>query len=359
MRGKRVIVTGGAGFIGSHLAQELARENEVIILDDLSTGKKENIRALINPSSHSDSSRDSSPITHHPLRLPTNSTNSITPQTGGVQFIQGSIIDLPLLHQLFDGVDCVFHLAAHPNVVESIQEPLKTNEVNITGTLNVLLAARDRKVKKVVYASSSAIYGDAPTPNVETMLANLTSPYALTKLVGEYYCHVFTQIYDLPTVSLRYFNVYGPRQDSNSDYAAVIPKFIDRILTNQPPIIYGDGEQTRDFIFVEDVVKANILAAEQDVAGEAINIACGQNTSINQLADKLIAMLGKKLKPVYTEPQPGDIKYSVADVSKSEKLLGFKPEYTLEKGLPETILSLRGASRAKRENATKQSPLSQ
>jgi len=305
MRGKKVIVTGGAGFIGSHLAQELARENEVTILDDFSSGKAENISEFCD--------------------MP------------NVRVVEGSILNLPLLHQLFDGVDYVFHLAADPNVAQSIQKPLKTNEVNITGTLNVLLAARDREVKKVVYASSSAIYGDAPTPNVETMFANPTSPYALTKLVGEHYCRVFTRIYNLPTVSLRYFNVYGPRQDSNSDYAAVIPKFIHRILTNEPPIIYGDGEQTRDFIFVADVVRANILAAEQDVAGEAINIGCGQSASINQLADKLIMVLGKKLKPVYTEPQPGDIKYSAADVSRSSKLLGFKPEYSLQKGLPGTI----------------------
>ena len=310
MRRQRVIVTGGAGFIGSHLAQELAKENEVIILDDFSSGKAENVSEL--------------------SKMP------------NVRVVKEAILNLPLLHQLFDGIDYVFHLAADPSVAGSIANPLKTNEVNITGTLNVLLAARDGKVKKVIYASSSAIYGDAPIPNVETMIPNLGSPYALTKLAGEYYCQLFTEIYGLPTVSLRYFNVYGPGQDADSDYAAVIPKFIHRILTNQPPIIYGDGEQTRDFIFVEDVIKATILAAEQHVQGEAINIACGKNTSINQLANGLIAMLGKNLSPEYTEPQPGDIKYSVADISKAEKLLGSKPGYNLEEGLPATIAYFEG-----------------
>lgn len=305
MKGKRVVVTGGAGFIGSYLAQELAKENRVIILDDFSSGKTENISELFG--------------------MP------------NVKVIRGTILNLPLLHELFDGIDYVFHLAADANVFESVKDPLKTNEVNITGTLNVLIAARDSKAKKMVYASSSAVYGNAPTPNKETMIPNPTSPYALTKLAGEYYCQLFSQIYGLPTVSLRYFNVYGPKQDANSDYAAVIPKFIHRILTNQPPIIFGDGEQTRDFIFVEDVVKASISAAEQDVNGEAINIACGKNISVNKLADKLIAVLGKELKPSYTEPQPGDIKYSVADISKCQELLGFKPKWGLEEGLLRTI----------------------
>jgi len=305
MEGRRIVVSGGAGFIGSNLAQELAKENEVIILDDFSSGKAENISEL--------------------SKMPK------------VRVVKGTILDFPLLPQLFDGVDYVFHLAAESNVIESVENPLKTNEVNITGTLNVLLAARDRRVKKVVYASSSAIYGDAPLPHVETMIPNLTSPYALTKIASECYCQIFTQIYGLPTVSLRYFNVYGPRQDSNSDYAAVIPKFIHRILANQPPVIYGDGEQTRDFIFVADVAKATILAAERDVKGEAINIACGKNISVNGLADKLIMALGKSLKPLYADPQPGDIKYSVADISKSQNLLDFAPEWSLEEGLPRTI----------------------
>ena len=305
MEGKQVVITGGAGFIGSHLAQELAKENEVIILDDFSSGKAENISEF--------------------SEMP------------NVKVVKGTILNLPLLHQLFDGIDYVFHLAADPSVVGSIANPAKTNEVNVTGTLNVLLVAKDRKVKKVIYASSSAIYGDAPIPNVEAMILKPTSPYALTKLTGEYYCQLFSQIYGLPAVSLRYFNVYGPRQDANSDYAAVIPKFIHRILANQAPVIYGDGQQTRDFIFVEDVARATISAAEADVQEGAINIACGQNTSINQLADKLIIALGKNLKPLYTDPQPGDIKYSVADISKAEHLLGFKPQCSLEEGLPQTI----------------------
>jgi UDP-glucose 4-epimerase len=308
---KKVVITGGAGFIGSHLAQELAKENEVIILDDFSSGKAKNISGLRG--------------------IP------------NVKVVKETILNLPVLHQLFNSIDYVFHLAADPSVVGSIEEPLRTNEVNVTGTLNVLLAARDRKVKKVIYASSSAVYADAPVPNAETMIPNPTSPYALTKLVGEHYCRIFTQIYGLPTLSLRYFNVYGPRQDTSSDYAAVIPRFIHRILTNQPPIVYGDGEQTRDFIFVGDVVEASILAAEQDVVGEVINIACGMSTSISHLADKLITMLGKNLKPSYIDPQPGDIKYSVAEVSKGQGLLGFKPQYSLEEGLSRTIAFFKKA----------------
>jgi len=305
VRERRLVVTGGAGFIGSHLAQRLAEDNEVIILDDFSTGKPQNILEI--------------------SQLP------------NVRVVRGSLLDLALLHEAFESVDYVFHLAADPNVVESVENPLRTNEVNITGTLNTLVAARDTKVKKVVYASSSAVYGNASGPNTETMRPDLSSPYALTKLTGEYYCQVFSKIYGLSTVSLRYFNVYGPRQDANSDYAAVIPKFIHRLLKNQPPIIYGDGEQTRDFIFVADVVQGTILAAEQDLQGQAVNIASGESLSINQLADKLIVTMGRNVKPVYAEPQPGDVKQSLADISKARSLISFKPAYSLECGLAETI----------------------
>jgi len=262
---KKVIVTGGAGFIGSHLTELLlSRGYHVIIIDDFSTGKMANIEPLL--------------------------------KSMKVDFIQGSITELPLLQNLFQGVDFVFHQAALSSVPRSIEDPLSTNKVNITGTLNVLLAARDNNVKKVIYASSSSVYGDTPTlPKREDMVSNPQSPYALTKLVGEYYCHIFHQIYDLPTICLRYFNVYGPRQDSNSQYAAVIPIFIARVSQNKPPIIYGDGEQTRDFTFIKDVIQANIIGAESDACG-VFNIGRGENITINDLAKTITRIMGKDLQ---------------------------------------------------------------
>ena len=301
---KRVVVTGGAGFIGSNLAKRLARDSEVIIVDDLSTGSTENIEGLI--------------------------------QEEKVRFVNGSIADLPLLSELFQGVDCVFHQAALPSVPRSVKYPLACHEVNATGTLNVLLAARDSGVKKVIYASSSSVYGDIATlPKSEDMTPNPQSPYAVSKLVGEYYCSVFHRIYGLPTACLRYFNVYGPGQDPNSQYSAVIPRFINRILEGNPPIIYGDGEQTRDFTFINDVVEANILAAKNNISG-VFNISTGQRITINNLAATIARFIGKKLEPIYQEPRAGDIKHSLADISKAQGI-GYKPGYTLDSGLKETI----------------------
>jgi len=315
-----VVVTGGAGFIGSHLSEELARRGyHVIILDDLSTGKKENIAPLLNS---------------------TNSTNSITQQTGGVEFIPGTVGDLPVLQKLFRGVDFVFHLAAIPSVPRSIENPLATHEANITGTLNVLLASRDNDVKKVIYASSSSVYGDTPTlPKKEDMLSNPQSPYAVTKLAGEYYCQVFHQVYALPTICLRYFNVYGPGQDPNSQYAAVIPRFISRVSHGEPPIIFGDGEQTRDFTFVRDAVEANILAARGDATG-VFNVGTGTRVSINKLAKLVISLIGRSTEPIYQKPRPGDVGHSLADISRTREL-GYNPRYSLEQGLRETINSLQ------------------
>ena len=313
MKAKRTVVTGGAGFIGSHIAEELAKENEVVIIDDFSTGKRGNI---MSPGEGE----------------------------GDVEVVEGSITDLALLERLFEGVDYVFHQAADPNVQGSIDDPLKTNEVNIKGTLNVLAAARANNVKKVVYAASSAVYGDTTViPNVETLKPEPTSPYAITKLVGEYYCNIFYDVYGLPTTSLRYFNVYGPRQDPKSDYAAVIPRFISRILRNEPPMIYGDGEQTRDFIFVEDVVGANILAAEKKRAnGEIINIGSAKRISINELAEKIMGQFEKNSRPIHIEPLPGDVRHSVADVEKAKELLGFVARYSLDVGLSKTINYFKG-----------------
>lgn len=306
-----MVVTGGAGFIGSHVAQELAKRGyQVIIIDDLSTGRKENIEELIG--------------------------GLLTKEVREIQFVQGSITDLPLLKKLFQGVDCVFHLAAIPSVPRSLENPLACHEVNITGTLNVLLAAKDNGVKKVIYASSSSVYGDTPTlPKTEDMLPIPQSPYAVAKLCGEYYCQVFEQVYDLPAVCLRYFNVYGPRQDPDSEYAAVIPKFIRRALSGKPPIIFGDGEQTRDFTYVKDAVKATILAAETEVTG-VYNVGSGNRITINELAKLILSLIGRDLQPILQEPRPGDIRHSLADISKM-KALGYNPNYSLREGLKETI----------------------
>ena len=308
MNSKVVIVTGGAGFIGSHLIEELVRRDyQVIIIDDLSTGRKENIEELIGE-----------------------------PLTGEVQFAQGSITDLPLLQKLFQGVDCIFHLAAIPSVPRSLENPLACHEVNITGTLNVLLAAKDSRVKKVIYASSSSVYGDTPTlPKTEGMLPTPQSPYAVTKLCGEYYCRVFEQVYDLPTVCLRYFNVYGPKQDPGSEYAAVIPKFMRRALDGNPPVIFGDGKQTRDFTYVRDTVKATILAAETEARG-VYNVGSGNRTTINELAKLILSLIGSHLEPIHQEPRPGDVRHSLADISKI-KALDYNPDYSLREGLEETI----------------------
>ena len=307
---KKVIVTGGAGFIGSHLAEELARQGYyTIIVDDLSAGKMENIEELL--------------------------------KNNNVEFIKGSVTDQPLLQKVFKDAQYVFHQAALPGVPRSIDSPQSSHEVNLTGTLDVLLAARDNHVYKVIYASSSSVYGDTPTlPKREDMAPTPLSPYAVTKLAGEYYCRVFHQVYGLASVCLRYFNVYGPKQDPNSQYAAVIPFFIRRTHEGEPPIIFGDGEQTRDFTFVKDVVEANILAAQSDAYG-VFNISRGERITVNQLANLVIELVGNKVKAIYQEPRAGDIKHSLADISKA-KAFGYEPRYDLEAGLAETIRWFNG-----------------
>ncbi|MFC1912145.1 SDR family oxidoreductase [Chloroflexota bacterium] len=313
MIGKKVVVTGGAGFIGSNLAEELAKRGYyVVILDDLCTGKRENIELLIKQEY--------------------------------VEFIQGSITNLSLLHQVFKDVQYVFHQAAIPSVPRSIENPQATHEVNMTGTLNVLLAARDSNVRKVVYASSSSAYGDTPTlPKREDMSPNPQSPYAVTKLTGECYCHVFQKVYALNTICLRYFNVYGARQDPNSQYAAVIPKFISMVMRGSPPIIFGDGEQTRDFTFIKDVIEANILAAESEFSG-VFNIGRGENISINSLANLIINLTGNNMRAVHKEPRVGDVKDSLADISRA-RAFGYKPKWSLEEGLKEIIRSFQNETK--------------
>lgn len=305
MKDKKIVITGGAGFIGSNMARTLSKENKVTVIDDLSTGYIKNIQGFID--------------------------------SNAIGFVKGSITDLDLLQEIFKDVDYVFHEAAIPSVPRSIKDPISSNFVNVNGTLNVLVAARDNNVKKIVYASSSSVYGDTPTlPKKEDMKTRPLSPYAVGKLTGEYYCQVFNKIYSLPTVSLRYFNVYGPRQDPLSEYAAVIPKFITCILNEESPIIYGDGEQTRDFTFIEDVVQANILAAESDATG-VFNIACGKRISINDLVHSIRVITEKDIEPVYNDPRPGDIVHSLADISKAKEQFHFNPKFTMDNGLEATV----------------------
>jgi UDP-glucose 4-epimerase len=301
------VITGGAGFIGSHIAEALAESHSVIVIDDFSKGKAENLNGL--PDS--------------------------------VQLIQGSITDLPLLEKAFEDADGVFHLGAIASVVQSVYNPLATHEANITGTLNILLAARDCGVRKVVFSSTSAVYGNEPVlPKREDMVPVPLSPYAVSKLAGEYYCKVFSELFHVETVSLRYFNVFGPRQDPNSDYSAVIPKFISRLLDDKPPIIFGDGKQTRDFIYVKDVVRANILAMQSPATG-IFNIGSGERIDLNKLSFILAEMMNVNLSPVYEKPRDGDIRDSLADISHARKSLGFSPQYTLKAGLVDTIESFQ------------------
>jgi len=299
----KYIVTGGAGFIGSHIVEALAGAHDVVVIDNYSSGKQENLSIF----------------------------------SDNVNCIQGSITDLPLLKNAFFGAEGIFHLAAIASVARSVDNPVATHETNLTGTLNVLLAARDCEVKKVVFSSSSAVYGDEPTlPKREDMHPVPLSPYAVSKLAGEYYCNVFSELFGLKTVSLRYFNVFGPRQDPQSEYAAVIPKFITRLLDNQPPLIFGDGNQTRDFVYVKDVVQANLLAMQSTKTG-TFNIGSGQKIDLNSLAGDLARIMEVHLPPVYREPRSGDIRDSVSDITAVKKALGYKAVYSLDKGLAETI----------------------
>lgn len=291
------------GFIGSHLTEKLLEENKVTVIDNESTGKIENIKHLLN---------------HKNLTV-----------------IKGSIVELNLT-EIFKENDYVFHLAAIPSVPRSVKDPFNSNDSNVTGTLNVLIAARDTGIKKVIFSSSSSVYGDTPTlPKREDMPVNPMSPYAITKVTGEMYCRVFQELYRLPTVNLRYFNVFGPRQDPNSQYAAVIPKFITAIMNDESPVIYGDGEQSRDFTFVKNVVDANILSCESKKTG-TFNIACGRRITINQLVDYINEILGKEIKSVYADPRPGDIKHSLADISRARDF-GYNPDDKFKEELKKTI----------------------
>ncbi len=304
----RALVTGGGGFIGSHLAEALLKKgHRVRILDDFSTGKRENL--------------------------------TFRNHTPSLDIVEGDIRDLVLCQKAMEGVDYVFHQAALPSVQRSVEDPLGSNAVNVGGTLNVLLAARDAKVKRVMYASSSSIYGDTPTlPKKEDMSPTPLSPYALQKYTGEQYCRLFSQLYGLETVSLRYFNVFGPRQDPNSVYSAVIPRFIEALLHRRSPIVYGDGEQSRDFTYIDNVVQANVLAmSAQGLQGEIVNIACGQRISLNQLLGILKQFIPSERPAVYEEARPGDVRHSLADISKAKDCLRYEPIASIETGLKRTV----------------------
>ena len=304
--GKHFVIIGGAGFIGSNTILELVKNNnEVIAIDNLSTG---NMRNLSEVGSQ-------------------------------IRFVNGDIRDLELLKEQIKDADYVLHYAALASVPQSIKDPIAANQNNIDGTLNVLMAARDTGVKRVVCISSSAVYGNSPVlPKREDMKPEPLTPYALTKLVGEQYCKLFYDLYGLETVSLRYFNVFGPHQDENSQYAAVIPKFITAMLKNEQPTIYGDGEQSRDFTYVQDTIEATLLACSvKAAAGKVFNIAGGKAITLNELVEKLNAILNSEIKPKYTQVRSGDIKHSIADISRAQKVIGFKPKYDFEYGLKKTI----------------------
>jgi UDP-glucose 4-epimerase len=306
IEGKRVCVTGGCGFIGSNIAEVLAKKNDVVVIDNLLTGHRSNIDGI------------------------------------ECKFIEASINNTEKLKEAFSGVDYVFHEAALPSVPRSVEDPMPSNLNNVEGTLNVLLMARKCNVKKAVFASSSSIYGDTPTlPKEETMAPSPQSPYAVTKMAAEQYFRVFWRNYKLPTAALRYFNVFGPRQDPNSQYAAVIPKFIQLAKDDKKLVVYGDGEQTRDFTFVLDVVQANLRAAvDTGSNGEVFNIARQERISLNDLAKMVFDQLGKKGQIDYQPERAGDIKHSLADITKAKKLLGYKPEYTIAQGIERTIASM-------------------
>jgi nucleoside-diphosphate-sugar epimerase len=303
------LVTGGAGFIGSNIVEELlTRGEKVRILDNFSTGKRENLM----------------PFSDNP----------------NLEVIEGDLRSFHIVREAVKGVDFVLHQGALPSVPRSIKDPITTNDVNINGTLNVLEASKEFGVKRVVYASSSSVYGNNETlPKVETMPVMPLSPYAVTKYAGERYCQVFYQMYGLETVCLRYFNVFGPRQDPTSQYSAVIPKFIRMMKEGKRPVIYGDGLQSRDFTYVSNNVEANLLACKtKGVAGEVFNIACGERFTLNELTELINKILRSDIKPVLEKERRGDVKHSLASITKAESLLNFNVSINFRKGLEKLIM---------------------
>jgi nucleoside-diphosphate-sugar epimerase len=301
----RYLVTGGAGFIGSNIVDELIRRgHHVVVLDDLSSGKEENLAAVRSK----------------------------------IDFRSGTITNLSDVQSACKGVDYVIHLAARTSVPKSVQDPIETNFVNIDGTLNVLVAARDAKARRFVFAASSAAYGETPTlPKVETMRPDPISPYGLTKFVGELYAQVFGRVYGLENACMRYFNVFGPRQDPTSQYSGVLSRFMLAILHGEPPTIFGDGEQTRDFTYIDNIVDVTLRACEgKDASGQVFNGGTGVRISLNEVVKLMGKITGKNIQPQYEPPRSGDIRDSQADISLSRKVLGYEPLVHFEKGLKQT-----------------------
>lgn len=306
------LVTGGAGFIGSHIARALVRTGaRVCVLDDFSSGRAANLDGI----------------------------------AGEIEVIDGNLRDAATVARAVAGTEVVYHQGAVPSVPRSVADPRTTLDVGITGTLNVLLAARDAGARRVVFASSSSVYGDTPVmPKREDMTPKPLSPYAISKLSAEQLCGVFTRLYGLETVALRYFNVFGPNQDPASPYAAVIPKFIAAVASGERPVIFGDGEQSRDFTYIDNVVDANLRAASApDAAGQVFNIASGRAITVNRMLELVGELLGKPAEATYADPRPGDIKDSLADISAAHEVLGYEPRVSFEDGLARTVAALTGA----------------
>lgn len=314
MNTRRYLVTGGAGFIGSHIVESLANAGQpVVILDDFSTGKKENIDEV---------------------------QRAIGPKGAQPQVMEGDIRDVPTVRRAMAGVTHVLHQAALGSVPRSVADPGESHDVNATGSVNLLVAARDEGVSRFVYASSSSVYGDSETlPKVESMPTAPLSPYAVNKLAAELYCGVFHRLYGLETVALRYFNIFGPRQDPNSQYAAVVPKFITAALAGKSPTVYGDGLQSRDFTYIENAVQANLKAcdAPREAVGRAYNIACGSRATLLDVIDVLGEFTGGRIKPVHEDARPGDVKHSMAGIDLAKQHLGYEPGADLREGLRRTI----------------------
>ncbi|UCG48617.1 MAG: SDR family oxidoreductase [Phycisphaerales bacterium] len=302
----KFLVTGGAGFIGSNICRKLVSEGCFVrVVDNLLTGKRGNLSGVMDR----------------------------------VEFVEGDMGDAEVARAVVRDVEVVLHQGALPSVPRSVDDPALTHRHCVDATFTLLLAARDAGVRRFVYAASSSAYGDTPTlPKVETMAASPLSPYAAAKLAGEYYCSVFSRVFGLETVSLRYFNVFGPHQDPTSQYAAAIPAFVTAILKGRPPTIYGDGEQSRDFTYVDNVVEANLLAARgARTEGEVVNVACGEAVTVNEIIDMINESVGKRVKPEYTERRPGDVKHSLADITAARKLIGYKPVVAFREGLERAI----------------------
>jgi nucleoside-diphosphate-sugar epimerase len=303
---EKFLVTGGAGFIGSNICRRLIQEGCFVrVVDNLLTGKRGNLAPIMDK----------------------------------IEFVEADMGEPEVARQVCQGIDVVLHEGALPSVPRSVDDPALTHRHCVDATFTMLMAARDAHVKRFVYAASSSAYGDTPTlPKVETMRPSPLSPYAVGKLVGEYYCSVFSSVFGLQTIALRYFNVFGPYQDPASQYAAAIPAFVTAILKDRPPTIYGDGEQSRDFTYIDNVVQANLLAARaKETHGEVVNVACGEAVTVNAIIKAINELLGKSVRPNYVPPRPGDVKHSLADITAAQKLIGFNPIVLFREGLEKSI----------------------